>query len=729
MGAPKKSSARVSEDHDELVRVPLQAILLADSFTTKFRPITLERPKVLLPLVNAPMINYTLTWLESAGIEEVFVFCCAHSKQVINYLEKSEWFNQPNFTVTTIESQNSVSAGDALRVIYERNVIQGDFVLVSGDTVSNMSLTQAILEHKERKKKDSNAVMTMVIKRSKNNPAIHQSRLGTDEIFMAIDPDTKQLLYYEDKADYSKGTLHLENSLLADNPSLSLHHDKQDCYIDICSPEVLSLFTDNFDYQHLRRHFVKGLLVDDIMGYKIFVHEIRSDYAARIDNFRSYDTVSKDIIHRWTYPLVPDVMNFGNTSTKLERQGIYRASEISQSQSAVVGPFSVIGFGTKIGNNTKILNSVVGEGCTIGSNVHIEGCYIWDNVTIEDGCKLSCGIVCDGVIMKSGSALEPGVVLSFKVAVGQEFVVPPYSQVSLLQQPIEEDSDEELEYADSTSAITSTLDKSDGESDSESLDTHFNPASELGFGGVGYIWPKCEAGHEEEWRHSVAPITEDKILEAVKAMENELGLILDGNTLPPSGELIPNSIDSDEDDNDDSRDEFDKEVEATFLRAVHESIEDNHLTLEVNSLKLSYNKIAADCAGALFYAMMKYAVDMPHSSAEILTKNVQAVLTKWKKVLKSYLNDMDEQIEVILKFEEMCLESAKEYAPLFTKILHYMYNEDIIEEDAILSWEDEKKEADESDKVFVKQAQAFIQWLKEAPEEDDDEDDDEEESK
>ncbi|CAK8533108.1 unnamed protein product [Lathyrus sativus] len=719
MGAPKKSAARVSEDHDELVRVPLQAILLADSFTTKFRPITLERPKVLLPLVNVPMINYTLTWLESAGVEEVFVFCCAHAKQVINYLEKSEWFSQPNFTVTTIESQNSVSAGDALRVIYERNVIHGDFVLISGDTVSNMSLTQALLEHKERKKKDSNAVMTMVIKRSKTNPAIRQSRLGTDEIFMAIDPNNKQLLSYEDKADYSKGTLHLENSLLADNPSLSLHHDKQDCYIDICSPEVLTLFTDNFDYQHLRRHFVKGLLVDDIMGYKIFVHEIHSDYAARIDNFRSYATVSKDIIHRWTYPLVPDVMNFGNTTTKLERQGIYRGSEISQSQSAVVGPFSVIGSSTKIGNNTKILNSIVGGGCKIGSNVHIEGCYIWDNVTIEDGCELRHAIVCDGVIMKSGSVLEPGVILSFKVIVGQEFVVPPYSQVSLLQQPIEEDSDEELEYADSTSVITNTVDKSDGEFPSELSDTHFNSTSELGVGGVGYVWPKCEG--EEEWRHSVAPITEDKILEAVKAMEDELELIHDGNTLPPSGELIPNSNDSDDDDNDDSRDDFDKEVEATFLRAVHENIQDVHLTLEINSLKLSYNKITADCAGALFYAMMKYAVDMPHSSADSLIQNVNAILTKWKNVLKSYLNDMDEQIEVILKFEEMCLESAKEFAPLFTKILHYLYNEDIVEEDAILSWEDEKKDADESDKVFVNQAQKLIQWLKEAPEEDDDE--------
>lgn len=43
--------------------------------------------------------------------------------------------------------------------------------------------------------------------------------------------------------------------------------------------------------------------------------------------------------------------------------------------------------------------------------------------------------------------------LCFQVVVGQEFVVPPYSQASLLQQPVEEDSDEELEYADSTSGI------------------------------------------------------------------------------------------------------------------------------------------------------------------------------------------------------------------------------------------------------------------------------------
>ncbi|XP_011099797.1 translation initiation factor eIF-2B subunit epsilon [Sesamum indicum] len=709
---------------EELTRVPLQAILLADSFATLFRPITLERPKVLLPLVNAPMIDYTLAWLESAGVEEVFVFCCAHSKQVIDYLENSKWFGQPSFSVTTIESYNATSAGDALRLIYERHVIRGDFILVTGDTVSNMSLTQALKEHKERRRKDSNAVMTMVIKQSKPSPITHQSRLGTEELFMAIDPNTKQLLYYEDKADTLKGTVSLDKALLIDNSSISLHNDKQDCYIDICCPEVLSLFTDNFDYQHLRRHFVKGLLVDDIMGYKIFTHEIHSSYAARIDNYRSYDAVSKDIIQRWTYPLVPDVQFFGNCVTKLERQGTYRASDIGLSRSAKIGPFTVIGSGTTIGNYTEVANSVIGEGCIIGSNVSIDGCYIWDKVTIEDGCKLKHAIVCDGVVMKSGAILEAGVVLSFKVIIGQQFAVPAYSKVSLFQQPVTQDSDEELEYADNSSgnieiaSIPNTPEKLEEDLTTELSDSQIQAASEVGNGGAGFIWSVSEGGHEEGWRHSVAPIPADRLVEIIKNATDELEISNeDGNILPPSGELEPGSVnDSDEDVRDDFA-HFEKEVEATFLRAVHENIKEDHVVLEVNSLRLSYNLTSSDCAGALFYAMMKLALDTPHGSPGELVKTVASVIAKWKKLLKYYLPSLDEEIEVILKFEEMCLESTKEYSSLFVQVLHLLYDKDILQEDAILNWAAEKEEADESDKLFLKQAEKFIQWLNEASEE------------
>ena len=49
----------------------LQAILLADSFSKSFRPVTWEKPKVLLPLVNVPMIEYTIEFLAQNGVEEV----------------------------------------------------------------------------------------------------------------------------------------------------------------------------------------------------------------------------------------------------------------------------------------------------------------------------------------------------------------------------------------------------------------------------------------------------------------------------------------------------------------------------------------------------------------------------------------------------------------------------------------------------------------------------------
>ncbi|KAG6472618.1 hypothetical protein ZIOFF_070092 [Zingiber officinale] len=852
----QRGATSVAADDSEVVaRIPLQAVLLADSFNLKFRPITLERPKVLLPLVNVPMIEYTLAWLDSVGVEEVFVFCCSHSQQVKDYLKESEWMKPSSrFSITTVESHDAISAGDALRVIYEKSVIRGDFVLISGDTISNMNLTQALQEHKERRKKDPLAVMTMIIKHSKPSNLTHQTRLGTDELLMAIDPQTKELMFYEDKVNPS--IISIDKELLANNTWVYLHNNKQDCYIDICSPEVLSLFMDNFDYQHLRRHFVKGLLVDDmkdhlidsltssdvryklhkicafyielgllavliqshlalpvfmymIMGYKIFTHEIHSSYAARIDNFRSYGTISKDILQRWAYPLVPNFQYFGISSkVKLDRQGVYSAPDVVQSRSARIGATTLIGSGTTIGNHTGISNSVVGRGCTIGNNVCIDGCYIWDNVIIEDGCRLNHAIVCDGVHLSAGVVLEPGVILSFKVEVGRLITIPAYSKVSLRPQPSVQDSDEELEYADASSAviespctfythdlfncfsaivacisITSMVSNRNAESSPD------YSAHEVGISGVGYIWSTNEGEHEEEWRHSIAPIPEAKLIELSHAYLEEPDVAyLDVNDFLVSGEVKPDSESIGFDDGDggdygDSAD-FDKEVEATFHRALT-GVNQETVILEINSLRLSCNKSHADCAGALFFSMMELGLEAPRSSNNWLLvikldmfgsdndnhgvdcelyQNIAKEINKWKDLLKHYLKSVDEEasiyvvsfrfyepyiyqlemcicyiqfaIEVILKFEEICLETATELAPLFSIILSYLYEKDILSEDAILSWASEKEGADESDKIFVKQSESFItilhmkligpqNWLKEASEEEDEDNGDE----
>ncbi|XP_039791852.1 translation initiation factor eIF-2B subunit epsilon-like isoform X2 [Panicum virgatum] len=587
-----------------------------------------------------------------------------------------------------------------------------------------MSLKDALQEHMDRKKKDPLAVMTMILKHSKPSILTHQTRLGNDEIVMAIDPETKELLYYEDRADNSHLYVTIDKDILTNNSTLQLHNDMEDCYIDICSPEVLSLFTDNFDYQHLRRHFVKGLLVDDIMGYKIYTHELRSGYAARIDNFRSYDTVSKDVIQRWTYPMVPDVISNRDCSeSRLHRQGIYKASDVTLSHSAQIGANSVVGSATSIGDHCKILNSVIGEDCKIGKNVLINGSYIWDNVIIEDGCKVSNSLVCDGVHLKAGAIVEPGCVLSFNVEVGKNVVVPAHSKVSLLPQPSNEDSDEELEYADTNSGVTESPPfssmRSNGDQATVPSEEDESETSKIGTCGVvGYIWASGDTGILEDWRQSIAPIPKEKLEELQHAVSEDDGSEDESNnpTLPDKDDFSDIAVEDD-----DPFSKFEKEVEETFQRALGGGVNRDNLILEINGLRLAYSLQHADCAGAVFYSVMKSALVAAQSTNDTLLKTTAEALGKWKDLLRNYTKTVDEEMEILLKFEEMCQETTKEFSPLFSKILPYLYNEDVVSEDAIMRWAEEKEHADESDKVFVKQSEAFIQWLKEAEEEDDEE--------
>jgi len=252
-------------------------------------------------------------------------------------------------------------------------------------------------------------------------------------------------------------------------------------------------------------------------------------------------------------------------------------------------------------------------------------------------------------------------------------------------------------------------------------------ASELGPDGAGYIWEVCEGAHDEEWKHSVAPIPKDKLSEITQAIDDDD--TDDESVVPTSGELKSDadSINTDVNDPNDDYYYFEKEVEGTVLRAVEENIKVDLVTMEINGLRLSFNMESADCAGATFFSMIKLALDTPHNSGSELYKNAASIITKWKDLLGFYAKKIDEQIEVIMKFEEMCQESHKELGPLFTQILHLLYDKDVLQEDAILRWEEEKAGADEADKVYLKQCDTFIQWLKEASEEEDEDDEDEEE--
>ena len=86
-----------------------------------------------------------------------------------------------------------------------------------------------------------------------------------------------------------------------------------------------------------------------------------------------------------------------------------------------VGPDSMVGDGSKIGDRCSVKKSVVGSHCTIGQNVKLSGCIIMDYVTIEDGVTLVGCIVCNSAIIQCQSNLKD-------CEIGSKYVVPKESK-------------------------------------------------------------------------------------------------------------------------------------------------------------------------------------------------------------------------------------------------------------------------------------------------------------
>jgi hypothetical protein len=90
----------------------------------------------------------------------------------------------------------------------------------------------------------------------------------------------------------------LDTACFSERDSIHVHSDLIDAGIYICAPEVLVLFSDNFDFQHIQRDFIRGVLSEEELGNKLYMHVLRNEFAAHVANFRSYASVSMDIMCR-----------------------------------------------------------------------------------------------------------------------------------------------------------------------------------------------------------------------------------------------------------------------------------------------------------------------------------------------------------------------------------------------------------------------------------------------
>ncbi|KAK9738530.1 eIF4-gamma/eIF5/eIF2-epsilon [Popillia japonica] len=397
----------------------IQAVIIADSFGNEFLPLSNDVPLMLLHLVNKPLIEYTLEFLSFGGVEEVFLFCCSHVDAIKEYIKNSQNENviwSQTTKVNIIISESCRSFGDCLRDLDAKGLLRGNFVLCEPGVVSNIKLLPIIKKHIESSAKDKGTAMTLIYQEA----GVGQyGRCPREEIVLASNSDNRVL--FHKKINYNnERKINFPLEVFLENNCVSIQHNLKDTHIAICSPSVLPLFSDNFDFQ-TRDDFIKGLLMnEEILGSTVYWHLIKGNqHGGAITNWRMYQALSQELANHWFYPIIPDVKKY----------------------SECFGRGAAVGHNCSISESSNISKSIIGNNVTIGRNVTLENAYIMSDVKICNDCIVSNSIVGPKSILRNGCKVTFGSVVGANVELNKESFI----ENSLVQSKRPEDDYDDVD--------------------------------------------------------------------------------------------------------------------------------------------------------------------------------------------------------------------------------------------------------------------------------------------
>lgn len=595
-----------------------------------------------------------------------------------------------------------------MRDLDQKQLITGDFLCIYGDVVANLSLSSALAAHRMRREKSKKAIMTMVLREAGD---IHRTKSHHMRPIFVVDPEAERCVHYEQLFPGETARLDIPGEVFTDHPEVEVRADLIDCGIDICTPEVLAQYTDNFDWQMPRRGFLYGVLKDyETNLLTIHTHIVNEGYAARMKNLQSYNAVTSDITSRWTYPLCPDFNFLEDHSYQLQPRVNYTEQGVLLARSSNVKRRSILGRATSIGNKSVISDSVVGRRCIIGDRVRIEGAYIWDDAHIGDDTTIEKAVIAANVTIGRKCRIEAGALVSYGVRVADGMTVKAGSKLTTLRRIVEKDGPKIVSADSDPGAVGEggvgcemDDDDDDDNDDAEQL-------------VIGEIYSNAN--------HSIS-LASISTLNSEDDDADEDSSTSHHRTRSSRSESFA-SINSDESgDTRKKASDFHHEATSSIVEAMRKGDDADTVQLELQGLKLSSNAEGNQIRRAVAFALAKRISGLVEAGASPKDAAAKTIEPYKLIVQRAVGEDPEEQVELLLYLQTALLHRVQG-SKIFLHACTSMAFSDLIDSDGVGAWwNDARSSSSDELEALRRDTKPLVDALVDDDEDDEDEEDSE----
>ncbi|NMB13136.1 MAG: NTP transferase domain-containing protein [Firmicutes bacterium] len=356
----------------------MKAVIMAGGQGSRLRPLTCDLPKPMVPVANRPMMEYVIRLLCHHGLQDIAITTCYLPERIEEYFgDGAAWGARLHYAV---EDRPLGTAGSVKNVAGD---LDETFLVISGDGLTDFDLQAAIAYHREKQ-----ALATLVLTRV----------MSPLEYGVVFTNQAGQIERFLEKPSWGE-----------------VFSDTVNTGIYVLEPKVLSMipFGTPFDFS---RDLFPLLLQngEPLYGY------VADGYWSDIGNLEEYLQSHLDLLTGKVKATIPGS----------PREGIWIETGAWVHPEAVLEPPVVLGKMCRVERDASVgPYSVLGPGTVVGQHSSIRRSILWDNVHVGAGAEIRGAVICDQVIIKPKVRVFEGAVIGRSSVLGMSSTIRPHVKV------------------------------------------------------------------------------------------------------------------------------------------------------------------------------------------------------------------------------------------------------------------------------------------------------------